>query len=249
MNLLEIKEECWDIARDYALVDEDRLWPSNEMDRYVNRAYKTIARETKCIVDAITPSVCLINSSVVDYTTYTAGTLDYMWANNVDEYLYHKNVCPYLYDLHPSIIEIEEVKWVYRPWKLLKVSSSKWQQNPKWEQIIGTPTEFATDLVNKKIALNYRSEEEDTLQLKVRRMPLTDLANDDDIPEIREQYHILMLNGILAQMYRKQDADIINEAKSVNYDQKFKEDIDVIKQEESILYRKLSPNNSLSAFR
>jgi len=248
MNLLSIKEECWSIARDTALVDEDRLWPSDEMDTYVNRVYQKIARETRCITDS-TSSICLIEAPIVDHTTYEAGTIDYIWANDPASWLYQKDVCQYLYDLHPSILEILEVKWVTRPWKLVKVSSRKWQDNTWWEQVIGAPTEYATDLTNKKIALNFRSEEADTLRLQVKRLPLVGLVNDDDEPEFREAYHQLMMNGILALMYSKQDADIIDKAKSAEYENLFAIDIDTIKQQETVLERRLSPNNSMGAFR
>lgn len=249
MNLREIRQECWQLARDVALVDSDKLWPTADMNIYINRVYRQIARETKCIRDATTPSICLIASAPIDYTTYVAGTLDYIWANDPNSWLYQQNVAPYLFDLDRRILQIEEVKWTSRTWKLTKVGCAKWQTNPWWEKVMGMPTEYATDLTNGKIAINFRDTATDYLQLTVRRLPLTALLLDDDIPEFREHYHDYFFNGVLSLMFQKQDADAINPAKAAEHQAQFLVDIDEIKQQESILNTMLSPNFSQGAFR
>ena len=249
MNLSEIREECWSIARDTALEDDDRLWPTSEMNLYINRVYNQIARETLCLRDSTTPAVCLITTPVVDYTTYDSGTLDYIWANDSSSALYQKNICHYLYSLNTSILKIHEVKWVSGRWPLTEVSVQKWQLFQKWEQIIGTPTEYATDLEAGKLALNFRSEEANTLQLQVSRMPLESLSSDTDVPEIKLAYHDLMFNGIMAQMYSKEDADTINIKKADAYKLDYKKDIDSIKQLESKINERLRPNYAMGAFR
>jgi hypothetical protein len=249
MNLGEIKAECWDHVRDTAIVDEDRLWTSDEMDRYINRIYRDIARKTLCIYDNTTIDVCTIASTPVDWTTYTPGTLDYIWANDPDNWLYHKDVAPYLYPLHKSILEVNEVKWTSRPWKLSIVSVSKWQTNPWWENVIGAPTECAFDLESRKLALNFRSEETDTIRLAVNRLPLTDLSDSDDEPEFKEDYHYLFKNGILSLMYLKQDSDTFDKDKAIAAKADYLADIDEIKQQESIAMRRLRPNEALGAFR
>lgn len=249
MNLKELREECWDVARETVTNDNDRLWSTKEMNRYINRVYRYIAKETKCIRDAVTTSVCHIDSTPVDYTTYVAGTQDYIWANDPTSWLYHRDVTPYIYTLHPSILDIEECKWTSRQWKLTKVSVKKWQTNPWWEQVIGMPTEFATDLSNNSIVLNFRSESADTLRLVVKRLPLTDLALDTDEPEFRTNYHDLMINGILFQMYSKQDSQTIDLKKAADFFNNYRLDIDEIKQQEAKLDERLRPNYSLDGFR
>lgn len=249
MRLIDIKEECWAIARDTAIDDEDKLWPSDEMDAYINRVYKEIARETLCIRDSRTTSVCLIDSSPVDYTTYDADSIDYIWANDEDSWLYQKDVCPYLYTLHSSILKIHEAKWTKRQWKLVNVSAGKWQDNVWWEQVIGLPTEFALDLESGKLAVNFRSETADTLRLQVSRMPLVDLSSDTDVPEILEAYHTFFYNGVLALMYTKEDSDSINKKKAQEYRAEYLRDIDQIKQLESKIHERLRPNHSMGAFR
>ncbi len=250
MNLKEIRDECWGIARDTATIDQDKLWPKAEMNRYINRVYKKIARETRCIRDTETPAVCHISVAPRDWSTLTAADgMDYIWVNDPNSWLYHKTVSANLFAMHPAILRIEECKWTYKQWKLTKVSVGKWQNNPWWEQVVGMPTEYATDLTNNKIAINFRAEDTDILRLQVRRMPLTDLSQDTDIPEFRINYHEYMLNGILWQMYSKQDAEAVDKAKADDYYALFMKDIDEIKQEESMMDERLRPNYSMNAFR
>jgi hypothetical protein len=250
MNLREIREECWVQARDTALTDSDRLWPEKEMNRYINRIYRFIARETQCIKDSSSPEVAILDVPVVVYTELTEGTLDYIWANEEGNWLYHKNVTPYLIGLHASILQIDEVKWMSQPWRLLKVSAGKWKTNVWWERVLGSyATEYATDLQTGKIALNFRMETADKLQLCVRRLPLVDLIEDDDVPEFRIHYHDYLINGVLMHMYRKRDAETLDDAKAAEFEMAFNSDVDEIKQQESQLEDFLRPNEAMEAFR
>ena len=249
MNLAELRDEAWDIARETGTSDDQRLWSTKEMNRYINRVYRYIAKETRCIRDSVTASVCQIPSTPIDYTTLTPGTQDYIWANDPNSWLYQRDVTPYIYMLHHAILDIDEVKWTSRQWKLTKVSVKKWQTNPWWEQVIGMPTEFATDLTNNTLVLNFRSESADTLRLVVKRLPLVDLALDTDEPEYRSNYHDLMINGVLWQMYSKQDTQTIDLKKAADYYAEYKRDIDEIKQQEAKLDERLRPNYSLDGFR
>ena len=251
MNLRQIREEAWDIARELNTPDGDRLWPATQMNRYINRVYRKIARDCKCIRDSTTPAVTVIDCPIIPYTDYDSEptSKDYYWANTVGSWLYHLDVCAYLFDLHPTILDIQEVKWRTRDWRLYKVASEKWQKNTRWETTVGLPIEFATDLESDKIALNYRSDIAGTLDLVVKRMPLVDLINDDDVPEFRIQYHDFFVNGILEQMYSKQDAQAFDGEKSASYKAKFRADITEIKEEETKINERLRPNHSMSAFR
>jgi len=247
MNLREIKEECWDQARE--LKGEDQLWPSEEMNRYVNRIYRRIASETLCLRDTTTPAVCLIASAPVDYTTLTEGTLDYLLANDTTSFLYHKDVAPYLHSLHSAILRVDEVKWLSRGFRLTRVSSSKWQENPIWEQSLGIATEYALDLEQGKLALNLRDQASDTLKLSVRRMPLLPLSGDSDVPELPIDYHDAFMPGVLELMYSKKDSEAFDTEKSIEYGGLFVYQLERIRREEIAKDRRLRPNESLRAFR
>jgi len=257
MTLKELREEAWALLRDDALVDQDRLWPASEMNRYINRAYKQMARETKCIRDSITSSICRIAvappTDLADLTlkaatdSFYAQDLD--WYNDSGSWLHNQLVSPYSFPLSNKIIKITECKWTNLQWKLTKVSVQKWQINPWWEQVIGMSTEYATDLDSNRLVLNYRMTSSDTLKLSVRRMPLTDLAKDSDAPEFKEDYHLMLINGIIWQMLSKTDAETLNVVKAEEYRLKFLQDIDEVKQQEELLETKLNVHYSGSAFR
>jgi hypothetical protein len=250
MNLSEIREECWDIAREVAVDDEDRLWTTAEMNRYINRIYRHIARETKCIRDALGTLPTSLGGGVSPITRIVSTpTTDHEYYSITTSWLYGKTVAPILYALDKRIIDIDEVKWTTRQWRLTKVSVNKWQVNPWWEQVPGMPTEYCTDYQNNYIAINFRSEETDTLRLCVRRMPLANLVKDDDEPEFRDSYHDYFVNGVLWQMYSKQDAQAFDLKKSDAYYASFLLDVDEIKQQETILDQRLKANHSLDAFR
>lgn len=257
MNLKEIRDEAWSMAREVGDADDNRYWTTKDMNRYINRVYRFIARETRCIRDAVTPAVCRIPvvPPVSQAALELAAATNPLYAIDLEEYndpsswMYNQLVAPRIFPLSPLILDIDEAKWKSAPWRLTKVSVSKWQNNPYWEKVIGYPTEFCTDYTNGAIALNYRTTQTDTLLMVVRRLPLTDLAKDTDIPELRVNYHDMMLNGILAQMYQKQDIETFNLAKAADYAALYKADIDEIKKQENILDQRLKPTQSLDAFR
>jgi len=251
MNLQQLRNEAWAIARELKTPDAQKLWPADEMNMYINRIYRDIARKTKCIRDARTPAIAIINLAVVDYTTLTlaANGLDYIYANDPGSMIYQANVCPYVFPLHKAIIDIDDVKIIEKQYKLYKVSSQKWMTNVVWEQTMGLPTEYATDLQNRSLAVNFRSDENLTLQLAVKRMPLVDLEKDEDEPEIREDYHDFFRNGVLEQMYSKQDSEAFDMEKSGSYRAKYKKDITSINRAEIKLNEMLSPNYAMDGHR
>lgn len=257
MNLKELRDEAWSIGRETGTTDATRLWTKSEMNRYINRVYRAIAKETRCIRDAITPAVCKIdvappaNLAALEALALTDASAadDLVEYNRVGSWMYQTLVAPRIFALHSSILDIDEVKWHDLPWRLTVVSVTKWQQNPKWEQVTGSPTEVATDYHNGYLAVNYRFTGTDSLRLTVKRLPLVDLVEDDDVPEFKLNYHDLMLNGILAQMYAKQDSEVFDMAKASDYDAKYAADKDEIKRQERIFDQRLRSNCSLDAFR
>jgi hypothetical protein len=248
MTLLEIITEIRSLADDEVGLDDDLFWSSSDLLAYVNRVYRKIAKECLCIRDASTPAVCQIAVDPVDYTTLTSGTLDHLWANSASSPLYQLDVTPYLLALHASVLQIDEVKWAVRPWTLTKVSSQKWAQDVMWEQRVADPTEYATDLNTGKLALNYRSTAADILLLRIRRLPLADLAADTDVPEFRSAYHDAFMDGVLELMYLKQDAESFDKKKAEIHGKRFLDRLDEIKHLEEELDKKLTTNAPMRAF-
>lgn len=257
MTLKELREEAWAVGRDTGTTDSSRYWSTAEMNRYINKAYFTMARETRCIKDSLTQSICRITvappTDLADLTskatTDSAYAQDLAWYNDSNSWLYNKLVAPYSIPLSPLILSIDEAKWTNIALELKKVSSVKWQTNPFWEQVVGTPTEYATDLDSNRIALNYRLQTSDTLKLCVRRMPLAKLAADTDSPEFPSHYHDFLLEGVLAQMYAKQDTETFSVTKTKENEAAFLKNIDKVKGIEFRLNDRLLSNGSLDAFR
>jgi len=257
MTLDEIRQECWDEARETATNDLDRLWTTSEMNRYINRVYRNIARETRCIRDSISSDICRITSTVpasLAVLTAQARTDDFAaqdlaWYNSTDSWLYATLVAPYSFALSPYIITVDEVKWTSKQWRLTHVSIKKWQVNPWWEQVTGMATEYATDGDTNRIFVNYRTTDSDVLKLTVRRLPIVNLSDDDDRPEFKSDYHDFFKNGVLSLMYAKQDAQTFDAVKTVDYKTRFLADLDEIKQSEALLDNRLRANSSLDAFR
>ena len=242
MTLDEIREECREKARDTAIIDADRLWPDSDMNRYINRTYYDLVRKTRCIKDARTAAICLLALTPVDYTTYTPGTLDALWAADTTSPLFEADVAPYVIPLHASILEVLDAKLSTAGTHLTKVTSEKWMRNVKWEHAISTPTEYATDLQNRSIAVNFRSLTEETIQIRVSRMPLIKLSADLDEPEMREDYHEFIMPGVLMQMYKKQDAETIDLAKAADYKEEYDQAIDDMRFQEFRLNDRLKVN-------
>lgn len=257
MTLKELREEAWSAGRETGTDDNSRYWSKAEMNRYINKAYFRIARETKCIRDSITPSICRILVApptdeadlILKAATDSWYAQDLSWYNDPTSWLHSSLVAPYSFPLSPAILSIDEVKWATTGWRLTKVSVTKWQDNVFWEQVKGIPTEYCTDLDSNRIALNFRSETSDTLKLSVRRMPLSKLVDDTSVPEIKESYQEYLLEGILAQMYAKQDIETFNVTKVRENEAIFVKNMDDIKNKEVLINDRLSINHSLSAFR
>lgn len=233
MNLREIREEAWDYADDRSENEEDRLWKPEEMDRYVNRIYRDIARETKCIEDFSTPEVCQIAITPIAPASQVTGTLDYQYVNNGSSPLYGKTFASNTFLLHKSILEICDARLLNGQVRLNHRFAKKWKKSPTWDQRIGLPTEYATDLKNGYLAVNYRAETADIVLLSVKRLPLTPLRSSGDVPEIPISYHDAFLDGILAEMYSKQDSQTYEKGRAEKHKEQYLERLDDIKRIES----------------
>lgn len=84
----------------------------------------------------------------------------------------------------------------------------------QWEALSGAPTNYVTDYQSGAIRLFPAPIVDDTLILTVRRLPLMDMEDDDDEPEIRPEYHQALVHWMLYRAYSKQDADMLDPQKA-----------------------------------
>ncbi len=57
----------------------------------------------------------------------------------------------------------------------------------------------------------------ESLRLTVQRLPVSDLSEDDDVPEIPAGYHRSLINGVLSKAYSKQDGEVYNPKKALSH--------------------------------
>ena len=68
--LAELREHMLRDVSDQVAGASDYLWSDNGLIRYINEGQNRFARQTKCIRDAVTPSICQF-VSVADQQFYT----------------------------------------------------------------------------------------------------------------------------------------------------------------------------------
>ena len=115
MTLSDIRNECWEQARESTTIDEDRLWRTAEMNRYINRVYRILAKETECIVDSISAFTQL----AITGTDETPAS--------------------YYIALDPRIRCIEEAKWATNGYNIYETSIDRFG-TPQWEITTGAPS-------------------------------------------------------------------------------------------------------------
>lgn len=132
------------------------------------------------------------------------------------------------YALSQKILEINRVvpSWGYNP--LAKMTAYELDaQYPNWQNYNnGTPFAYCSDLATDSITLvPGLSAATGTLTLTVSRYPLQDLAYDDDtiLLDFREEYHIDLIPGILAEAFQKKDPETDRPEMSAFFKKKFED--------------------------
>lgn len=168
---------------------EDYLWSNAELTAYINEAYKEAVRRARLIIDSATPEVCTINV-VADTALYPLSKKIYR-----------------VLDIFPS--------WDNR--QLCKVTTKELNlQRSTWRtQESDKPDYYVSDFQSGAIRLYPIPTEAGTLNLRVYRLPLVDLINDTDEPEINEAYHIKLLHWARHKAYLKPDADTFDKNASM----------------------------------
>ena len=88
------------------------------------------------------------------------------------------------------------------------------RNNEQWESETGEPLAYVTDYQTGHLRLYPTPTTDDEIQLTVRRLPLADLVDDSDEPEIRPESHLGLVQWMLYRAYMRQDADTFNKDKA-----------------------------------
>jgi hypothetical protein len=105
-----------------------------------------------------------------------------------------------------------------------------------WQTETGVPYCFFLDFTARKIKLYPIPNADSTLKLRVSRIPIIPFTISDTptilelakTPEIPQQYHDYMFNGIFAKCYMKDDEDTFDNKKAQYYEQLYAADINHI---------------------
>ena len=120
-----------------------------------------------------------------------------------------------LLKLGGKILEIRRAKISSSGRKIDPVTSSQLDRNSgQWESETGEPIAYVTDYQTGHIRLYPTPTAADEIKLTVRRMPLADLVDDNDEPEIRPESHLGLVQWMLYRAYMRQDADTFNPTKA-----------------------------------
>lgn len=156
------------------------LWTDAEWKRYANEAEREACRRARLIVDSTTVSVCRV--------TLAAGTKTY--------------------SLDPRVIFIRRAKLSGVAVPLRRVSYRDLDRSvPGWEDETGEPMAHVPDMDTGKFRPYPAPTAAGTVTLTVVRLPLCDMVQDEDEPEINDRYHESLIHWMLYRAYSKQDAE------------------------------------------
>lgn len=108
-----------------------------------------------------------------------------------------------------------------------------------WETIVGTPTAIVLDMVQNEGRLVGIPTVNDTLNLVVYRLPLTDIEDDTSTIELQVyEYQLMLLDWMKHLAYSKQDAEVFNPGASNSAKSAFTDNANKAKREYKRLRRK-----------
>ncbi len=157
------------------------------LDRLINEAEIEAARRALLLVDS-TSRVTSIDLSAGDSGAY----------------------------LDPSIIYVRRARLASTKRPLTPcVARAMDEMIPSWEEDqASVPIRFVPDWQTGYIRLWPATRLADRLSMTVVRKPLNAMVDDEDEPEIREHYHLMLLDWVKHRCYAVQDFDLYDPKKS-----------------------------------
>lgn len=199
MNLLQLRTLARQRLND--VTTSPLLWSDDELNSYINQAIVEAAIRSRCLVDSTTADCCEID--------VVAGTADYL--------------------LNPVVFEVKRVFDATNKRIICRKGFNDLNFRPDWQSVSGKPKLYMLDLNNlqgetgTQLTLYPNPDENLTLNLTVYRVPLADLADDEDVPEISVLFHADLIHWVCHLAYMKQDADTLDVGKSLQFQAQFAE--------------------------
>lgn len=169
------------------------LWSDTEIYSYIDDAQKMFCRETDGIADATTNEV--VEISVVEGSDWVST--------------------------HPSILKIRGLTRADTG-RSVEVVNHEDLPVRGWffDGTAGPVRGLVIGMENHKARVYPVSTEIVTLRMTVFRLPLEDISTDQDF-EIESQHHRHLLLWVKSLAYLKEDTEVFNRTKSMEYEGKF----------------------------
>jgi hypothetical protein len=191
------------------------LWKTPAIVSALGLAERDLARKLYLLADSITPEVCRF--SVVAAL----------------------GVFPRAYAIDDRILRIERMKFPGVTTPLIR-KTTEWldQNDPGWDEAIGTPSHFVADTDNFTVTFNRQPVTGGTVQMNVKRLPLVrltsssaDLAKSLEVKQLDDE----LIHGALKYLYLRPDIEGYDAALSKKWENQFETDISVIIQNQAAM--------------
>ncbi|WP_047218048.1 DUF6682 family protein [Delftia lacustris] len=171
-------------------VEEPHLWDEPQVVGWFNEAQSEAAVRGRLLLDDSTPAVCEI-AVAADIASY---------------------------QLHPKVYEIAHLRFAgasTSEGRELAVVSREYldRKDPYWRDRCSDEPRFAIQ-TETRLRLVPTPRESGALRLEAYRLPLKQLANCHDKPEIHEAHHAYLVHWALYRAFGQPDADGFDPGKS-----------------------------------
>lgn len=178
MNLQQLRESAR-VQVDDAVAPY--LVADTAFDEFANEAQEEACRRGRLLTDSSTAAICTIE--------VTAGS----------EFA----------ELDPRIIFVRRVRVVGQSRPLQKIALADMDHmGTEWQNETGEVMGWIPDYETRKLRLYRKPEEDIVLKLTVVRLPLEDMADDGDVPEIQQQMHRQLVHWMRYRFYSVPDAEV-----------------------------------------
>lgn len=184
MNLSDLIEEARERVRDLAV---PYYCSDTRFTRFVNEAQREACRRARLLVDSTSSALCVID----------------MAANNS------------IYPLDRRILFVRRatIDGQSRPLVRLHVRDLD-PRGSEWQSETGDVDGWVVGMDTGMLRLYRTPTANGTIRLTVQRLPLNDLANNNDEPEIEERQHMALLDWMEYRYYSTADAEIRDDTKA-----------------------------------
>lgn len=113
--------------------------------------------------------------------------------------------------LDPRIIDVRRARLIGENCMLDLIHVDEMDASaPQWETETGTPRALVTDYQSNALRLYPIPTAADSLKLTVSRLPMKDMAADDDAPEIRIEHRRGLVQWMLHRAFDTKDSELID---------------------------------------